>query len=496
MTTHPIRALSAALAVLALTACAANDPPPGPAHAVEPAGPPPTTPYVTAHGSTLWRDGAPTRLVVLDLPVDIERDAHDDALTSAALDAGLAVLVARGADAARIGFDGRWFERDRAGFLDWLDALVSAAHEAGLDAVPQMRMPIGGRLRDAASPGPDRSLRDDAGLARRNARLWRAVAERFADRPEVAGYDLLHAPVTGDPDGSTWRALAARLTAAIREVDTAHLVVVPRLHGARGLRERGDAPDLDEQFTLDDPNVLYDAGGDAPAPGSLLPVGPPRLDEDGAVRTADVAPGTTDWTRVESAWAEPARGDVDFGIAAVAVEGALGGRIAFDDLRVVERGPDGGERVVLDAPFDGDAALDWSHRVEKAGGDTVDAARLPDGAGGTSLALALRGTGIFLRTGWSNPSAAFPVVPGAAYRIEGRVRGEAVHYLAGPGGAHAGFALGFVRRPKGGGPSFTEVGGDARAIGSEPWLAFGHRHAVPVATFGDWPARAPAIPAR
>ncbi len=68
--------------------------------------------------------------------------------------------------------------------------------------------------------------------------LWRKLAERYADEPMIAGYDLINEPnwgfqdLEGDPNGCSeemnaplWD-LQQRITTAIREVDPNHLIII------------------------------------------------------------------------------------------------------------------------------------------------------------------------------------------------------------------------------------------------------------------------------
>ena len=58
--------------------------------------------------------------------------------------------------------------------------------------------------------------------------LWRKIAERYANNPWIAGYDLLNETNYTFPEGnnSQLRALYGRLTNAIREVDSNHMIVI------------------------------------------------------------------------------------------------------------------------------------------------------------------------------------------------------------------------------------------------------------------------------
>jgi aryl-phospho-beta-D-glucosidase BglC (GH1 family) len=58
--------------------------------------------------------------------------------------------------------------------------------------------------------------------------LWRKIAERYATNKWIAGYDLLNETNWSFPEGnnSQLRALFGRVTSAIREVDTNHIIVI------------------------------------------------------------------------------------------------------------------------------------------------------------------------------------------------------------------------------------------------------------------------------
>jgi len=58
--------------------------------------------------------------------------------------------------------------------------------------------------------------------------LWQAIAQRYADEPTVAGYDLLDEPLLSESNpakgGPVVRAFYVKVTAAIRSVDTNHII--------------------------------------------------------------------------------------------------------------------------------------------------------------------------------------------------------------------------------------------------------------------------------
>jgi hypothetical protein len=65
----------------------------------------------------------------------------------------------------------------------------------------------------------------DPEMVRRTEEVWRKVARRYRDHPEVAAYDLLNEPM-GAPDNATLYLVQDRLYRAVRAVDTRHLIII------------------------------------------------------------------------------------------------------------------------------------------------------------------------------------------------------------------------------------------------------------------------------
>ena len=87
--------------------------------------------------------------------------------------------------------------------------------------------------RDPAKP----SLWDSEANQQKTIALWRKLAERYAREPAIGGYDIINEPNWGfeDPkdirgtrekENRPLRALLMQITAAIREVDTTHIVII------------------------------------------------------------------------------------------------------------------------------------------------------------------------------------------------------------------------------------------------------------------------------
>ena len=129
-----------------------------------------------------------------------------------------------------------------------LDILLDWCEQYGIRAVIGLHHFVG---YDPHTVPADFRLWDSPTLQSAMVGFWKNVASRYANRGEVVyGYDLLNEPHTSDKQVPTmWLDLAQRVTAAIREVDPHHAVVV---ECGYGLPEDFLPPDL-----LEDPNTIY-----------------------------------------------------------------------------------------------------------------------------------------------------------------------------------------------------------------------------------------------
>jgi len=166
-------------------------------------------------------------------------------------------LKQMGATCVRIGFNGMILEKkdkpgeyNEAGF-EYLDRLIAWCEKHGLGAILDMHNVVGRRKWEDTRiwiqyhGWPDPKVFQD-----RFVNLWREIARRFVHRKGVVAYELLNEPNPPYDDFEVWNELAKRATAAIREVDRIHPVIVDSIGYANPKKFRGLKP-------TGDPNTIY-----------------------------------------------------------------------------------------------------------------------------------------------------------------------------------------------------------------------------------------------
>ena len=123
-----------------------------------------------------------------------------------------------------------------AGEQTWLtkgfeltDSLISWCAQNEMYVVLDLHAAPGGQGMDANISDYDDtkpSLWESAANRAKMVALWGRLAERYADEPWVAGYDLLNEPNWELPGNVLLRQLYEECTAAIRAVDTQHIIFI------------------------------------------------------------------------------------------------------------------------------------------------------------------------------------------------------------------------------------------------------------------------------
>lgn len=145
----------------------------------------------------------------------------------------------------------------------WLDKYVRWAGKHELYLILNMMVPPGGYQ---PSGGMGAALWDNPDVQLRFRKLWQAIAERYANEPVIAGYDLLNEPhptsSATDSEGHNiqWKQLSEKLIADIRAVDDNHLIIVEAVDwvddGTLSARTRNVQNSF--QFPVSDSNAMYD----------------------------------------------------------------------------------------------------------------------------------------------------------------------------------------------------------------------------------------------
>jgi endoglucanase len=403
--------------------------------------------FVTAAGAGLVLGGEPTRLKAVNFSNLYHLDGADllSSQHHSEIDFGRARQL--GFNAIRFAFDGDWYVDSPTVFWKWLDQNVTWARHQKMRLILDLHTPIGGSWLNPASNDVRFDLWSKPELRQQNADLWREIATRYKDEPAVAAYDLLNEPVTTDATGQQWKDLARELVAAVRSVDTNHLLVVDGIYGVNG---RYGAAGIDQHFLVDDKNVMYDFhfyepikytrqyaswvegplkdGGRYPDANVILPTGTEVQLTESRITTPSLPLGTSDWATYDSGIIAITDSKAAAAAPSVTVQGGMQGKAFFDAITVTEYGPDGTEiRQVVNDQLDSKATLDWDEW--EFGGDPASPAGFERVAAGYqdngSLSISDAGaTGSIV--GWSNDAHLFKVVPGNRYRIQGHMRGENV----------------------------------------------------------------------
>jgi hypothetical protein len=131
-------------------------------------------------------------------------------------------LSAQGANHARLGLSYNWYADDRADFFARLDRHVAWATEHGIWLALTLFTTPGDCYEGYSNSCP---LWDSPAEQEALVQFWVALAERYRDRPAVAGYDLLNEPTPPD-SCEQWYDLAGRVRDAVAAVAPNQLVFI------------------------------------------------------------------------------------------------------------------------------------------------------------------------------------------------------------------------------------------------------------------------------
>jgi len=126
-----------------------------------------------------------------------------------------------GVNTVRLALDWHWFAADREEFFAFLDQHVAWAKVHHMWLILNMAVPRGGIQDYTKGTGfwRDSSYRNSLKT------FWVQVAQRYAQEPAIAGYDLLNEP-SSRAVGGKWWSYVGELRDAVWAVDKNHFVVI------------------------------------------------------------------------------------------------------------------------------------------------------------------------------------------------------------------------------------------------------------------------------
>lgn len=145
-------------------------------------------------------------------------------------DADAAFLASIGINSMRIAVNYRHFEDDARPFelkesgFERLDRAVRILARHGIYSIIDLHALPGAQNQHWHSDNPTHraTFWDHPHFQDRVVHLWQALADRYKDRPEVAGFNPVNEP--SDPEGSALLAFYARLEKSVREIDPRHVL--------------------------------------------------------------------------------------------------------------------------------------------------------------------------------------------------------------------------------------------------------------------------------
>jgi hypothetical protein len=168
--------------------------------------------------ATMWRE------VERRFGTEEMQKLRDDYRSAWMTDEDFARIKAAGMNTVRLPFTYDTLQ-EPDGFK-WLDWTIDRAARHGLYTVLDLHGAPGGQS-DAMHTGQEGEPKffSDPANIKKGAALWEQIARRYANRPEVLGYDLLNEPM-GAKSAKELHAAHNELYQAIRKVDSKHVIFI------------------------------------------------------------------------------------------------------------------------------------------------------------------------------------------------------------------------------------------------------------------------------
>jgi endoglucanase len=135
-----------------------------------------------------------------------------------------------GFNTIRIPLHTKYFKTDQDEGFRLIDRLMDWCRQQHIYVILMMESGVGGFTGEASDDGPDYPwLLKDEGMQAQVSDAWQRIARHYKDEPMILGYDLLNEPLlwSGYLDMENLiEPEYRRITEAIREVDTHHLLIL------------------------------------------------------------------------------------------------------------------------------------------------------------------------------------------------------------------------------------------------------------------------------
>jgi endoglucanase len=260
-------------------------------------------------------------------------------------------VKAMGMNAIRFYINYKTFENDNNPYVykqtgwDWLDQNVAWAKKNGIYLIINMHVPQGGFQSQGTSP----ELWTVAKNQDRLSALWKAIADKYKNEPQIIGFGLVNEPVP-TTSKMQWEQLAQKITTSIRSVDKNHILFIEKPIYVKGQ----DTEDSDFNFPkISDNNVVYEFHTYEPyyfthqlldwaynADGGSYP-DETRINIDGAewytatFNNPTIPSGDTKWQFFEGVKYKISDLKIAVGVPAL-IGAGVSGRVYFDNIIVKE----------------------------------------------------------------------------------------------------------------------------------------------------------------
>lgn len=370
----------------------------------------------------------------------------------------------------------------QSGF-DWINQNLVWAKKYGIHLILNMHFPQGG----FQSQGDGDALWKNKNNQKRFIALWKEIARRYADEPQIIGYDLLNEPIVTKTI-TQWETLARETVRAVREVDDRHCIFIERMNANKAAGDSSWDPDQNGAmnfFLIHDHNIVYEfhcyvpmtfSHQDVPWIPSLIGIRTSWPDPDKKITFGSalwkwstfenpVLPsGTSDWAWYEGVPVTASKDEWTVGRLALQADALASGTAFFDDVILTERDPSGKIVSTKHYSFDFDQGFDyWSEPV--SGSRKWNPATGRDGAGCWS-ATGSRSSAVI-----ADSNGLIRVTAGNTYTVSGWMKGTKI-----PKDATARLRLDFLFSD---GPVYS-WNKEYLAAEIARYAAFGTKHDVPL----------------